>query len=114
MVAVVAGGERPWLKMGGGQRIARAEKERKRKKASKNPIDNSRLIGSGKKQESQKPSEVASTEEVAGIDEKKVATTKYMIFQTLPEDILMQVAQYSSEKEVWDSVKVRYLGADLV
>ena len=47
-------------------------------------------------------------------DEKKMHTTKAMIFQTLPQDILMQVAQYETAKEVWDSVKVRYLGADLV
>ncbi|PWA91392.1 zinc finger, CCHC-type [Artemisia annua] len=47
-------------------------------------------------------------------DEKKMHTTKAMIFQTLPQDILMQVAQYETAKEVWNSVKVRYLGADLV
>jgi hypothetical protein len=47
-------------------------------------------------------------------DEKKMHTTKAMIFQTIPQDILMQVAQYETAKEVWDSVKVRYLGADLV
>ncbi|KAD6454927.1 hypothetical protein E3N88_09633 [Mikania micrantha] len=44
------------------------------------------------------------------IDEKKSNTTKAMIFQTLPGDILMQVAQYSSAKEVWNSIKVRFLG----
>ncbi|XP_021992439.1 uncharacterized protein LOC110889239 [Helianthus annuus] len=37
-----------------------------------------------------------------------------MIFQTLRGDILMQVAQYESAKEVWDAIKVRYLGADMV
>ncbi|GJZ23237.1 zinc finger, CCHC-type containing protein [Tanacetum coccineum] len=47
-------------------------------------------------------------------DEKKTHTTKAMIFQTIPQDILAQVAQYETAKEVWDSVKVRYLGADLV
>nr|GEY16362.1 endoglucanase 24-like [Tanacetum cinerariifolium] len=34
--------------------------------------------------------------------------------KTIPQDILVQVAQYETAKEVWDSVKVRYLGADLV
>ncbi|XP_076957950.1 uncharacterized protein LOC143633557 [Bidens hawaiensis] len=48
------------------------------------------------------------------VDEKKMNTTKAMIFQTLPENVLMQVAQYSIAKEVWDSIKVKYLGADLV
>ncbi|GJV84888.1 hypothetical protein Tco_1524786 [Tanacetum coccineum] len=50
----------------------------------------------------------------SAIDEKKTHTTKAMIFQTIPQDILVQVAQYETAKEVWDSVKVRYLGADLV
>ncbi|XP_076896938.1 uncharacterized protein LOC143550093 [Bidens hawaiensis] len=54
---------------------------------------------------------VSKTEEE---DDKKVATTKAMIFQTLPEDILMQVAQYPSAKEVWESINVRYVGEDRV
>ncbi|GJS59838.1 hypothetical protein Tco_0654622 [Tanacetum coccineum] len=37
-----------------------------------------------------------------------------MIFQTLPQDMLMQVAQYTTAKEVWNSIKVKHLGADLV
>jgi hypothetical protein len=48
------------------------------------------------------------------VDEKKMHTTKAMIFQTLPQDVLMQVGQFSTPKEVWDSIKTRYLGADLV
>nr|GEV98364.1 zinc finger, CCHC-type [Tanacetum cinerariifolium] len=48
------------------------------------------------------------------INEKKENTSMAMIFQTLPQDVLMQVAQYSTAKEVWDSIKVKYLGADLV
>nr|GEY52699.1 zinc finger, CCHC-type [Tanacetum cinerariifolium] len=47
-------------------------------------------------------------------NEKKENTSKAIIFQTLPQDILMQVAQYSTGKEVWDSIKVKHLGADLV
>ncbi|KAD0968771.1 hypothetical protein E3N88_43490 [Mikania micrantha] len=58
--------------------------------------------------------DVVNTTGGVEVGEKKTATTKAMIFQTLPEDILMQVAQYPSAKEVWDSIKVRYLGADLV
>ncbi|XP_076930614.1 uncharacterized protein LOC143595507 [Bidens hawaiensis] len=48
------------------------------------------------------------------VDEKKMNTTKDLIFQSLPKDVLMQVAQYSTAKEVWDSIKIKYLGADLV
>nr|GEZ73945.1 zinc finger, CCHC-type [Tanacetum cinerariifolium] len=40
------------------------------------------------------------------VDEKKAHTSKAMIFQTLPEDVLMQAAQCSTTKEVWDSIKV--------
>nr|GEV17771.1 zinc finger, CCHC-type [Tanacetum cinerariifolium] len=45
---------------------------------------------------------------------KKENTSKAIIFQTLPQDILMQVAQYSTAKEVWDSIKVKNLGPNLV
>ncbi|KAJ9538324.1 hypothetical protein OSB04_031057 [Centaurea solstitialis] len=48
------------------------------------------------------------------VDEKKAYTSKAMIFQTLPEDVLMQVTQCSTTKEVWDSIKVRFIGVDLV
>ncbi|GKF07235.1 hypothetical protein Tco_0041459, partial [Tanacetum coccineum] len=47
-------------------------------------------------------------------DEKKIHTTKAMILTTLPEDILMQVAQYETIKEVWESIKVRHIGEDRV
>ncbi|KAD5507909.1 hypothetical protein E3N88_15612 [Mikania micrantha] len=47
-------------------------------------------------------------------DERITNTTKAMILQTLPKDVLMQVAQYTSAKEVWESIKIRYLGADMV
>ncbi|GKA49369.1 zinc finger, CCHC-type containing protein [Tanacetum coccineum] len=48
------------------------------------------------------------------VDERKMHTTKAMILTTLPEDILMQVAQYETAKEVWESIKVRYIGEDRV
>ncbi|GJT24336.1 zinc finger, CCHC-type containing protein [Tanacetum coccineum] len=48
------------------------------------------------------------------VDERKIHTTKAMILTTLPEDILMQVAQYETAKEVWESIKVRYIGEDRV
>ncbi|GKC24640.1 zinc finger, CCHC-type containing protein [Tanacetum coccineum] len=48
------------------------------------------------------------------VDEKKAHTSKAMIFQTLHEDVLMQVAQCSTTKEVWDSIKVLFIGVDLV
>ncbi|GJU52629.1 zinc finger, CCHC-type containing protein [Tanacetum coccineum] len=48
------------------------------------------------------------------VDERKIHTTKAMILTTLPEDILMQVAQYETAKEVWESIKVRYIGEERV
>ncbi|GKB74519.1 zinc finger, CCHC-type containing protein [Tanacetum coccineum] len=48
------------------------------------------------------------------VDERKMHTTKAMILTTLPKDILMQVAQYETAKEVWESIKVRYIGEDRV
>nr|GFD16995.1 zinc finger, CCHC-type [Tanacetum cinerariifolium] len=48
------------------------------------------------------------------IDEKAKNTTKGIMFQTLPQDMLMQVAQYTTAKEVWNSIKVKHIRADLV
>ncbi|KAK9070857.1 hypothetical protein SSX86_009425 [Deinandra increscens subsp. villosa] len=50
----------------------------------------------------------------AAVDEKKNYTTKAMVFQSLPEDILLQVAKHKDAKDVWESIRVRYLGADRV
>ncbi|KAD4384837.1 hypothetical protein E3N88_25005 [Mikania micrantha] len=48
------------------------------------------------------------------VDDKKNYTTKAIIFQTLPEDILLQVAKHRDVKDVWESIQVRYLGANRV
>ncbi|KAJ9541475.1 hypothetical protein OSB04_027981 [Centaurea solstitialis] len=48
------------------------------------------------------------------VDEKKNYTTKAIIFQTLPEDILLQVSKHKDAKDVWEAIRVRYLGADRV
>nr|GEW41706.1 zinc finger, CCHC-type [Tanacetum cinerariifolium]GFB29056.1 zinc finger, CCHC-type [Tanacetum cinerariifolium] len=50
----------------------------------------------------------------ATVDEKKNYTTKAIIFQTLPEDILLQVVKYKDVKDVKESIRVQYLGADRV
>ncbi|GKD07789.1 zinc finger, CCHC-type containing protein [Tanacetum coccineum] len=41
----------------------------------------------------------------ATVDEKKNYTTKAIIFQTLPEDILLQVAKHKDAKDVWESIR---------
>jgi len=39
---------------------------------------------------------------------------KAHLLQCIPDDILMQVAKKKSGKEVWDSLKARFVGADRV
>ncbi|XP_023754501.1 uncharacterized protein LOC111902925 [Lactuca sativa] len=48
------------------------------------------------------------------VDEKKNYTTKGIIFQTLPENVLLQVAKHKNAKDVWESIKVRYIGSERV
>ncbi|GJW21980.1 zinc finger, CCHC-type containing protein [Tanacetum coccineum] len=48
------------------------------------------------------------------VDEKKNYTTKGIIFQTLPENVLLQVSKHKNAKDVWESIKVRYIGAERV
>ena len=48
------------------------------------------------------------------VEEKKNYTTKGIIFQTLPENVMLQVAKHKSAKEVWESIKVRNIGAERV
>ncbi|KAJ9560132.1 hypothetical protein OSB04_005292 [Centaurea solstitialis] len=57
-----------------------------------------------------------SIEPEAGVavDEKKNKSARAFIFQAVPEDILLQVAKKKTAKEVWDSLKMRYLGIDRV
>ncbi|XP_076959030.1 uncharacterized protein LOC143634982 [Bidens hawaiensis] len=50
----------------------------------------------------------------ATVEERKNYTTKAIIFQTLPEDILLQVAKHKDAKDVWEAIRVRYLGTDPV
>ncbi|KAK9047932.1 hypothetical protein SSX86_033106 [Deinandra increscens subsp. villosa] len=50
----------------------------------------------------------------AAVDDKKNYQTKAIIFQSLPEDVLLQVAKHKNAKDVWEAIRVRYLGADRV
>lgn len=47
-------------------------------------------------------------------DARKDKTTRAQLLQALPEDILMQVSQKKTAKELWDSLKKRFVGADRV
>ncbi|GJW23789.1 zinc finger, CCHC-type containing protein [Tanacetum coccineum] len=46
--------------------------------------------------------------------EEKSKMARAFLFQAIPEDILMQVAKKKTAREVWDSLKTRFVGADRV
>lgn len=48
----------------------------------------------------------------AAVDPRKDKKAKSHLLQSLPEDLLMQVAKKQSAKEVWDCLKTRFVGAD--
>ncbi|XP_042439926.1 uncharacterized protein LOC122025224 [Zingiber officinale] len=50
----------------------------------------------------------------AQVDAKKDKKARAYILQCVPEDILLQIATKKTAKEVWDSLKMRYLGSDRV
>lgn len=58
--------------------------------------------------------EVVCPADGADVDEKKNKTARAQLFGALSEDILMQVSTKKTAKEVWDSLKTRFVGADRV
>ena len=46
------------------------------------------------------------------VDLKLDQKAKVHILQVLPEDLLMQVAKKNTSKEIWESLKTRFVGAD--
>ncbi|XP_076951974.1 uncharacterized protein LOC143625555 [Bidens hawaiensis] len=48
----------------------------------------------------------------ASVDDKKNLMARAFVFQTLPQDVLLKVAKHKNAKDVWDAIRVRYLGAD--
>ncbi|KAD5961160.1 hypothetical protein E3N88_12633 [Mikania micrantha] len=52
---------------------------------------------------------------VGGVaDEKKSKLARAFLFQAIPEDVLLQVSKKKTAQEVWESLKMRYLGAERV
>jgi hypothetical protein len=58
--------------------------------------------------------EVVAPANGADVDERKNKMVRAQLLQALPEDILMQVSTKPTAKEVWDSLKTRFIGADCV
>ena len=59
----------------------------------------------------------SATEPTAAEAAKLTAKDKKVeahLLQCIPDDILMQVAKKKTGKEVWDSLKARFVGADRV
>ncbi|KAH7858787.1 hypothetical protein Vadar_028059 [Vaccinium darrowii] len=50
----------------------------------------------------------------AAVDVKKDKKAKLHLIQCLPEDLLLQVANKATAKEIWDCLKTRFVGADRV
>lgn len=48
------------------------------------------------------------------VDEKKNKTARVQLLGAMSKDILMQVSTKKTAKEVWDSLKTRFVGADRV
>ena len=48
------------------------------------------------------------------LDPKKKKQAITFLFQTIPKDMVLQMASYKDPKQVWDGVKIRYLGVDRV
>ncbi|KAJ9542745.1 hypothetical protein OSB04_029251 [Centaurea solstitialis] len=47
-------------------------------------------------------------------DPKKKKQAFAFLFQVIPEEIVLQMANYTDPKQVWDGLKTRYLGVDRV
>ena len=58
--------------------------------------------------------EAVALADVATVDVKKSKRARALLLGGLSEDILMQVATSSTTKEVWENIKVSFIGADQV
>jgi hypothetical protein len=58
--------------------------------------------------------EVVAPANGADVDERRNKMARAQLLQALPEDILMQVSTKPTAKEVWDSLKTRFVNADRV
>ncbi|KAG7585452.1 Ribonuclease H-like superfamily [Arabidopsis thaliana x Arabidopsis arenosa] len=47
-------------------------------------------------------------------DDDKNDMAKVLLFQSIPESLILQVGEYETAKQVWDAIKTRYIGADRV
>ena len=48
------------------------------------------------------------------VDKKKDNSAIAMLYQAIPESMVLQVANLNSAKEIWDALKIRHVGVDRV
>ncbi|XP_076911399.1 uncharacterized protein LOC143569340 [Bidens hawaiensis] len=48
------------------------------------------------------------------VDEKKDNTAIALLFQAIQENMVLQIVNFTSAKEIWDALKVRHVGVDRV
>ena len=47
-------------------------------------------------------------------DEKKNSMATVLLFQSIPEGLIMQVGDLDTTKAIWDAIKTRHVGAERV
>ncbi|KAG7597280.1 Zinc finger CCHC-type [Arabidopsis suecica] len=57
---------------------------------------------------------VWETVEPGSTDEEKNDMARALIFQSIPESLTLQVGELETAKQLWDSIKTKYVGADRV
>ncbi|PWA58211.1 hypothetical protein CTI12_AA299890 [Artemisia annua] len=50
----------------------------------------------------------------AEVDQKKNNMAIAMLYQAIPENMVLQIANLTSAKEIWDALKIRHVGVDRV
>ncbi|XP_076952357.1 uncharacterized protein LOC143626065 [Bidens hawaiensis] len=58
--------------------------------------------------------EVIAPNDNAAVNEKKNNAVIAYLFQAMPEDLVLQVANLPTAREIWESIKTRYVGVDRV
>ena len=51
-------------------------------------------------------------DESVDIEKNDMATT--ILFQSIPETLILQVGELNTAKQVWDAIKTRHMGAERV
>lgn len=64
--------------------------------------------------ESLEPEEVAGDKKPEGGEGDKGDLARALLFQSIPESLILQVGNLTTAKEIWEAIKARHVGADRV